>query len=283
MLEAFVVVIVVLAVAVFLLARRTHRRDAALARVAGDAVDEGEAVRSRRVRSVLVRHRWLPIVLAISAALIFRLVGGAAFWLSLAFAFVLGSLLWILEEFLHGRRELRVEEQVADAIDLIVSALRAGTGLVDALSIAAGEARQPTRRALDEVVTRLRLGDTPEVVFADFARRIPLESAELFSFTVGVHWNVGGSLTPALATVGQSTRHRIEFSRRVRSQAMEGRASVVGVLAITYLLAFLMWKAYPQRFDLFLKSSIGVGLTATVVFLEGIGLVWMSFLTRVKS
>jgi len=83
--------------------------------------------------------------------------------------------------------------------------------------------------------------------------------------------------------VGQSTRHRIEFFRRVRSQATEGRASVIGMLIITYGLTMLMWKAYPERVEGFLTSEVGVGLTAAVVFLEGIGLVWMTALTRIRA
>jgi Flp pilus assembly protein TadB len=281
--ELLVALFLLLVAGAFWLYRRGRRRALVLERVSIEVSEEGELLRSRQIESILNRRPWVSPLLAVLAALVMRLGFGMAFWLAVAFAFVFGAVVWIVEEFLYGRKELRVEEQVADAIDILVSALRAGTGLVDAMTIAANEARRPMKKVLEEIVNRLRLGDDPETVFRDFARRVPLESAELLAFTLSVHWNVGGSLAPALASVGQGTRHRIEFSRRVRSQATEGRASVVGMLAITYLLALLMWKAYPERFDVFFASGIGIGLTAAVVILEGIGLVWMSLLTRIRS
>lgn len=282
MAEFFVALFVFLVVTALWLYRRARHRALVLERVSVETSEEAQSVRSREIRSILVRRPWLPVALGVIAALVMRIGVGMELPLAIAFAFVFGSVSWIVEDFLYGRKEIRVEEQVADAIDILVSALRAGTGLVDGMTIAANEARAPMKRVLEEIVNRLRLGDDPEIVFRDFARRVPLESAELLAFTLTVHWNVGGSLAPALGTVGQGTRHRIEFSRRVRSQATEGRASVVGMLAITYLLALLMWKAYPERFDVFFASSIGVGMTSAVVILEGIGLVWMSLLTRIK-
>lgn len=280
---AFVIILfaVLVAAAVFVY-RRQRMHDLIVERVALETSEEAQHIRSRSVRSILVRRRWIPFALAVLAAAVMNVAANMAFWLAIAFAFVFGAVAWIVEDFFAGRRELAVEEQVADAIDILVSALRAGTGLVDGLTIAAHEARKPMKRVLEEIVNRLRLGDDPEIVFRDFGRRVPLESTELLAFTLSVHWNVGGSLAPALATVGQGTRHRIEFSRRVRSQATEGRASVVGMLGITYMLALLMWKAYPDRFDAFFASSIGIGLTAAVVILEGVGLVWMSLLTRIR-
>jgi Flp pilus assembly protein TadB len=86
----------------------------------------------------------------------------------------------------------------------------------------------------------------------------------------------------ALASVSQSARHRIEFFRRVRSQATEGRASLVGMLGITYLLTLLLWRAYPQRFEGFFEAEVGIALTTTVLILQGIGLVWTTLLTRIN-
>ena len=118
-------------------------------------------------------------------------------------------------DFLASRKELLVEEQCADSIDLVVSALRAGASLVDALRIASQECRKPLKPALEELVRRLELGDDPDAVFHDFSLRVPVETVSVLAFSMTVHWRVGGGLARALATVAQSARHRIEFTRRV--------------------------------------------------------------------
>lgn len=279
----FAVACLVALVAGGLVLRNSQRHNAAMRRVdAGVGVEYVERSRGP-IRSILKRNRLAAVLAGVVAGLLLYWFMHVTFWLAAAFAFVVGAVAWIVEEFIARRAAIRVEEQLADSVDLIVAALQAGTGLVDALGVATQEARRPLRRCLEEMLNRLRLGDNPEAVFRDFARRIPLESAQLLAFTLSVHWSVGGSLAPALASVGQSTRHRIEFSRRVQSQATEGRASVIGMLCITYGLTFLMWKAYPDRVEGFLSSEVGVGLTAAVVFLEGIGLVWMTRLTRIRA
>lgn len=261
-----------------------QRRNLARVRLADDTGsadrDEWEG---RAPGSILGRHRWVAVVIGLGVLLVLAIAIGFAFWLSFAIAFVVGSVAWIVEDFLASRKELRVEEQCADSIDLVVSALRAGASLVDALRIASQECRKPLKPALEELVRRLELGDDPDAVFHDFGLRVPVETASVLAFTMTVHWRVGGGLARALATVAQSARHRIEFTRRVKSQATEGRASLIGMMAITYLLTLILWRAYPDRFEGFFRSSIGIGLTTTVLLLQSIGLMWTTALTRMKA
>jgi len=279
---ALALVFLVALVAGGIAVRNSHRHNLALRRVEEGVSRDGEEV-VRDPRSILIRHRLVAVLIGVVAGLFLYWFFSVPPWLSLAFAFVAGSVAWIGEEFLYTRKVAKIEEQLADAIDLMVAAMQAGTGLIDAMGVAALESRKPLKRTLDEMLNRLRLGDNPSSVFRDFGRRVPLESAQLLAFTLAVHWSIGGSLAPALSSAGQSTRHRIEFFRRVRSQATEGRFSVVVMLIITYALTLLMWKAYPERVEGFLGSEVGIGLTAAVVFLEGIGLVWMTALTRIRA
>lgn len=263
----------------------SQRRHQALIRLdeSGVAAHRGDAGGDRVPSPILTRHRWLTILIGGAVGVAATLVLGWPLWLSIAVGFVVGAIAWIVEDFLAVKRELVVEEQTADAIDLMVSALRAGTSLVDAIRIAAQEARKPVRPAIEEVVQRLDLGDDPDAVFRDFALRVPVETARVLAFSLTVHWRVGGGMARALASVSQSSRHRIEFFRRVRSQATEGRASLIGMLGITYLLTLMLWRAYPARFEGFFASSIGIALTTTVLILQGIGLVWTTALTRIRA
>jgi tight adherence protein B len=262
----------------------TRRRSVALRRLGefGVGVEPAEEEYTE-VRSMLRRHRWIAVVVGggITAMLLMMFVW--PLWLAIGVGFVAGAVAFIVEDFAYTKKQLRMEEQIADGIDLMVSALRAGMSLVDAINIATEESRMPVRPALEEIVRRLRLGDNPDHVFHDFGVRVPLETSQVLAFSLTVHWRVGGSLAPALATVSQSARHRIEFSRRCRSQAMEGRASLIGMLGITYALTLLLWKAYPERFEAFFQSDIGIGLTALVLFLQGIGLVWTTLISRIKA
>jgi uncharacterized membrane protein (UPF0127 family) len=122
-----------------------------------------------------------------------------------------------------------IEVQLADAIDLMTGALQAGGGVTSALENAIAETRRPLRPQLEDVLGRIRFGDDPQAVLRSLAARVPLETFRLFASVLSVHWEIGGSLAPTLATVGRQVRDRIELSRRLRSLTVQSRASTIAV------------------------------------------------------
>jgi tight adherence protein B len=189
---------------------------------------------------------------------------------------------WIVEQQIAARRALRVETQLANAIDLMVGALSAGAGMNEALDSAAEESPQPIKGEIAEVLGRIRYGENPQLVWDDFTVRVPLETFRLFSFTMSVHGEVGGSLAPTLSQVGRAIRDRIEISRRIRAQSTEAQASVIGIVCITYFLGVLMWRTNPHHFEEFLKHPFGANVTAGAMVLQAIGLVWITKLSQLR-
>ena len=70
--------------------------------------------------------------------------------------------------------------------------------------------------------------------------------------------------------------------RRSSSQAVETQASVAGILAITYGLAFLMWRQYPERVDSFLSNDLGLTAVGVSILLQAMGVAWISRTIRVE-
>jgi Flp pilus assembly protein TadB len=253
---------------------RLHERFAVEQPLAEDVV---------RARSpVTVRWRWTPPAagIAVFAALAFLTPLGTTY--AAAAAVVATVLAHIVEEQVALRRVAAVEARLADAIDLMVASLGAGAGLTDAFESAASESDGLLKRELEDVLGRIRLGEAPEDVYEDLAHRIPLETFRLFTFTLTVHSEVGGSLAPALATVGRSIRDRIEIGRKVRSQATQAQASVVGILVITWFLGVMMWRTNPEMFEEFLRHPLGSAAVAAAVVLQAVGLVWITRMARIK-
>jgi len=225
---------------------------------------------------------WAPWVggVALTAGLILWV--GMIPWIATAVGILFAISLGILIHFLVARRISKLEFQLADAIDLVVSSLRAGSGLTGALEGAAREIRRPLRGHFQELLERIRLGESPEAVLLNLEARIPLESFRLFTFTLAAHWGGGGSLATTLSNVGRTIRDRVDVARRVRSQAVETQASVAGVLLVTYGLAAFMWNNDPDRMDLFVASELGSMFIGAAILLQGVGLFWVSRLTRIE-
>jgi len=141
---------------------------------------------------------------------------------------------------------------------------------------------RPLKPQLEEVVGRIRFGDDPTEALTDMEARIPLETVRLFSITLAVNWQVGGRLAQTLANVGRTIRDRIELSRRMHAMTTQARVSVISIMGVTYFLAALMWRNDPSRMEGFLTSPFGQGATIAAVVLQGIGIAWISRMSRVK-
>lgn len=234
--------------------------------------------------AVLRRHLWIaPVVgLAVAGAVLVFFEGVQVLPVAVALGLVSGVLVALLEKNLHVGLSLKFESQLVDIIDLVVSSLGAGSATMDALENAARESERPLRPLMLDLVGRVRLGDSPQSVLAEFQRQVPLETFRLFCFTLSVHEEVGGSLAPTLSKVARTIRDRTELQRRVRAESTQAQASVIGVLFITYGIGFVTWRIHPGRVEAFLGSELGTQMAAAAAVLQAVGLLWMSRLTQVR-
>jgi Flp pilus assembly protein TadB len=257
-----------------------------LRRQASARLNEGLPVETEReaveVHPYLVRRSWIPYVAGGAALLLLLFVVGLPIVFSVAIAIVVGVLAHLIEDSMHEARLARLETQLANSMDLMVAALHGGAGLAQAIESASGETPEPIKSEWQEVLGRMRYGESPVQVFDDFSKRIPLESFRLVSFTMIVHSEVGGSLAPILATVGRSIRDRIEIARRVRSQSTEARASVMGILLIIYFLGLLMWRTNPPAFERFVAHELGQNLLAGALILQALGMLWIAKIAKLR-
>ncbi|MCP9469169.1 MAG: type II secretion system F family protein [Nitrospira sp.] len=240
------------------------------------------AAQGRTVSTFPPRYRWMPLAVAVMTA-----TGswGGLNWpipFALAAAAIVGVAGMIAESIVASKRVLLLETQLTDVIDGLVGALRVGMALPKAIETAMQESKAPLRPYLEDLVARLRLGEDAPVAFRDLSRQIPLESVQLFSLTLSAQWAGGGRVAGSLAAVGRTVRDRIEVSRRVRAQAVEANVSVMAMMGISYGLAWIMWRANPASFVVFLTSDLGRYLTAGTMLLQAVGILWVRQLSRIR-
>ncbi len=113
-------------------------------------------------------------------------------------------------------------------------------------------------------------------------QRVPLETFLLFSSALSVQSETGGSLAPTLASVGRTIRDRIEIARRIRSNSAQSEVSTLAVLLLTYFIALVVWRTNPEQMGQFLATSVGQWAVAGTILMQAAGLVWMSFISRLR-
>jgi len=235
-----------------------------------------------RQRPVIKRYLWLPWICgAIASVLVFWLVGLSAV-ISLTMGLIVALLLVIVEVWNAQRQAAKLEEQLAEAIDLMIGTLGAGAGLSTSMSVVIEELRDPLRSQFKELLGRINFGDDARLVFAQLAARIPLDTYLLFASALSVHWEVGGNLTPTLSAVGQTIRDRLEIARRIRSNATQSDISTIAILGLTYFIALVMWRNSPAQMEAFVTSPTGEFFVAGSMLLQAVGIVWMHWMSRPK-
>lgn len=249
-------------------------------RDAADETDQSEEAPHRPFAHPLQRYYWVAPLGAVISCLILRLAAGVPWILSVALGSLAGMLVWQLESVLAARRVRLLEQQLADALDMMIAAVKSGASLLSAIGSAQQQANQPLRAEFDFLAGRVRLGDEPADALNDLAERVPLESFELFTQALAVNWSVGGQLSATLASIARTIRDRIELTRRMHSMTMQSRLSIISVMAVTYFLGALMWRNDPERMSGFLSSLIGQWAVAVAVILQGVGVLWISLISR---
>jgi Flp pilus assembly protein TadB len=230
----------------------------------------------------LRRHRLMAWLAGAAAGVLVYFVLGWSSPFAIAIGLILGLLGSQLESYWAARRTAKIEVQLADAIDLLVGALGAGAGLLNALEHVLSECQRPLLPQLEELVGRIRFGDAPQAAFRGLVERVPLETFQLFSSALAVHWETGGSLAPILANAGRTIRDRIEIGRRVESNVAQSQVSTIAVLGLTYFIALIVWRTNPGQTRLFLSSALGQWLVAATILLQALGIAWMSAISRLR-
>ena len=258
------------------------RRRQHLERVDAQMVHDTPGGARPQIRPFPPRFHLLP------AVVVLLLTGSVYQFTNLPLAYVIASGLMVgvlgyqAESLVAHRRLHTIESQLGEAIDLMVGALQAGVSLPRSLEVAFRETPQPLRGYLQETIGRIRLGDDPPTAVNDLARRVPLETFQLFSLTVSAQWWAGGSMARTLSTVGRTIRDRIELKRRIQAQGTEAKASVMAILAVTYALTLIVWQANPDPVESFLSSTVGSNLAAAAICLQAFGIAWISKMSNLR-
>ena len=182
----------------------------------------------------------------------------------IAVSLIVGLLGGRLESFLAMGRTARIETQLADAIDLMVAAVRAGAGITDALENAMRKTRSPLLPQLEEVVGRIRYGDDPRTVYLGLATSAAGDFPVVCVGAVrpGGDWR---KTELTLASVGRTIRDRIEIARRIRSNSAQSEVSTLAVFLLTYFIAILVWRGNPDQMHEFLTTKTGQWTVASTI------------------
>ena len=250
-----------------------------LSSFAESALDRGDRRRglSAALESAAINLR--PgefLVLAVALGVVFALVlfsfmGPVGFIIGLVSAPLLGRL--IVESRAESRRKA-FGEQLPDLLQMMVSSLRSGYGLPQALDAVANQVADPARAEMQRVLLEVRIGRDPTEAMQSMADRMKSRDFEWVVAAIHINREVGGELAVILENVAETVRERQQLARQVRTLTAEGRLSAYVLTALPFLLAVLLSLTSPGYFDPF-KQAPGPFLVVLGIGLLTVGWLWM--------
>ena len=133
-----------------------------------------------------------------------------------------------------SKRRVAFEAQLAEAIDLMVGALKAGHGFLQAIEASATELKDPMKKELQRTIDQVNVGGSVVHALEDLTHRIDSHDLGLLAAAIAVQRQAGGNLAEVLENLAATVRER----RRIRGEVKALTASATMSGAIVGILPF---------------------------------------------
>jgi tight adherence protein B len=180
-----------------------------------------------------------------------------------------GPLLFV--RFKRSQRFEKFERGLPKALDLMVSALRAGHSLISALESVAKEMPNPIgsefRKCFDEQTFGLEMRES----MLNLGARIPIHDVHIVITAILIQKESGGNLAEILDKVAAIIRDRFRLKKQVQVHTAQGRLTGWILTALPVVLGFALYMVNPEHMSILWQSPVGLNLIYAAAIMIVIG------------
>jgi tight adherence protein B len=166
-------------------------------------------------------------------------------------ALLLLGLPWYIIRRMAEKRAERIEDQLADAMVSLSSAIKAGLSLAQAIEILAQQTPRPICQEFRQMHGEYQLGKPMERCLSETKERLKSENFALFAAAMEASRESGGRLNETVDRIAHSVRELQRLERKIRSETAQARASAVYMalapLAILAMYYFIIDRENTER------------------------------------
>ena len=202
------------------------------------------------------------------------IVGIAVFHKALhgaVFLFVLGVIPFVFLRHKRSVRQQRFSEEFPDALDLLVSALRAGISFSAALQVVSEESPDPVRSEFAILVEEQTLGLELRDALTNMTNRVGSLDLKFFATAVVLQRTAGGNLTEVLENTSRLIRDRFRILGDVQTFTAAGRLTGIILSALPFGMCVLMLMMAPDYFRLMWDHPTGRSVLGMAFLLQILG------------
>jgi tight adherence protein B len=216
----------------------------------------------------------LALGLAIAAGwLVFALLGQVLLAILAATAGLVTPFIRISLE--RSSRLMLFEEQLPEALDVMVRALKAGHPFSGTLQLVAEEMNDPIAREFGITFADINYGLDVKQAFLNLLERVPNMTLMTLVTAVVVQRETGGNLAETLSKISSVIRGRFRLNRRIKTLSAEGRLSGWILAMIPFALFIMIMVTTPSYLPVLLQEPEGLKIIGTAFFLQVVGILWI--------
>lgn len=180
------------------------------------------------------------------------------------------------------KRMAQIEEQLPDAVELMVRSLKVGHPFSSTISIVSKEIDDPLATEFGVIADESAYGRDIGEALKDMAERLDMQDLRFLAVAVTIQQQSGGNLAEILAGLAKVIRARFRLFRRVKAITAEAQWSGKFLSAFPLLcLLFIMLKD-PHFYDEVMDHPYFIPACFVVGILLGLNLIVMRVLTNIK-
>jgi tight adherence protein B len=196
----------------------------------------------------------------------------------IVFAFVVCG---IVVRKLIARRLATFTNQLELVLRLIVSGLRAGLSIRQALLMVVEQSPDPARHEFMRVIGQTNIGMSMYDALDQLAVRLTSNEMTMLTRAIRLQSQTGGNLAKVLEQLASTIKERRRLQRKIKAITSEGRATggIIGALPIGVGVMVLLMNSEMR--DAMFNTYIGHLAFGLAVALEGIGIFVMMMMIKV--
>ncbi len=202
-------------------------------------------------------------------------VAFASLPLGLTSAVLFFALPWYVLRRMAEHRRRKLEDQLADAMVSLASAIKAGLSLAQAMDIIAQQSPPPISQEFRQLVGEYQLGKPLERCLRETKERLRSENFALFAAAMEASRESGGRLNETVDRIAHSVRELQRLERKVESETAQARTSAFYMaLAPLFILALYYFFLDPINTERLFTTFMGQIMLSIAVVLDVVAYLW---------
>lgn len=171
---------------------------------------------------------------------------------------------------IRSRRQAAFDNQLPDALDVIVRSLRSGHPVSVSLAMVGREMPDPAGTEFGIATDEMTYGlDMPRAL-RNLSDRVGVPDVSLLVTAVTLQSSAGGNLSEVLSNLSKVLRDRFQLRRKVKSLSAEGRYSAYGLTILPILIFLAIFLQNPRYYldvanePLFMPIMVGLAVWSLI-------------------